>query len=217
MAYQKKQTERLLQNILPVRIAERLKSSSGAIAENFDDVTVLFADIVGFTELSSQISPVQLVRLLNQIFSKFDALTEHHQLEKIKTIGDAYMVVGGLPVPRADHARAIAEIALDMLEATAQFNAETDQNFSIRIGIHTEPVVAGVIGTKKFIYDLWGDTVNTASRMESHGVAGCIQVSSVTYDLLQDGYELTPRGQVYIKGKGEMFTYFLLGKAQISP
>ncbi|MBD2312418.1 PAS domain S-box protein [Desertifilum sp. FACHB-1129] len=217
LAYQKKQTERLLQNILPVRIAERLKSSSGAIAENFDDVTVLFADIVGFTELSSQISPVQLVRLLNQIFSKFDALTEHHQLEKIKTIGDAYMVVGGLPVPRADHARAIAEIALDMLEATAQFNAETDQNFSIRIGIHTGPVVAGVIGTKKFIYDLWGDTVNTASRMESHGVAGCIQVSSVTYDLLQDGYELTPRGQVYIKGKGEMFTYFLLGKAQISP
>lgn len=212
LSFQKKQTDSLLQNILPTRIAELLKTSSGAIAENFDEVSVLFADIVGFTELSTQMPATQLVQLLNLIFSKFDRLTEQHNLEKIKTIGDAYMVVGGLPLPHADHASAIAQIALDMLDAISEFNAQTHQSFNIRIGIHTGPVVAGVIGTKKFIYDLWGDTVNIASRMESHGLAGSIQVSRSTYELLKQTYHFAPRGRILVKGKGQMDTYLLIGR-----
>lgn len=209
---QQGQTERLLLNILPEPIANRLKQHEGIIADDFAEVTVLFADIVGFTPLSASMSPIALVDLLNQIFSAFDRLCELHGLEKIKTIGDAYMVVGGLPTPRSDHAEAIAQMAIDMQVEIALFNAKNNKDFSIRIGIHSGPVVAGVIGIKKFIYDLWGDTVNLASRMESHGLAGQIQVSDVTYELLKDKFLLQRRSAIQIKGKGEMTTYFLLGK-----
>ncbi|MBW4496218.1 MAG: PAS domain S-box protein [Oscillatoria princeps RMCB-10] len=214
LRYQQEQTERLLLNILPEPIAARLKQQPSTIAEDFAEVTVLFADIVGFTQLASYLSPIELVCLLNQIFSAFDRLTEKYGLEKIKTIGDAYMVVGGMPVRRADHAQAIAEMALDMQVEIARFNAKNNLAFSIRTGIHSGPVVAGVIGIKKFIYDLWGDTVNTASRMESHGLAGRIQVSDATYKLLQEQYLLEKRGAIQVKGKGEMTTYFLLGRKE---
>jgi PAS domain S-box-containing protein len=206
----------LLLNILPQPIADRLKQDQSIIADTFGDVTVLFADIVGFTQLSSQVSPTQLVSLLNEIFSTFDHLAEKHGLEKIKTIGDAYMVVGGLPKPHSDHVEAIAQMALDMQQAVAEFSNTHDQDFSIRIGINTGPVVAGVIGIKKFIYDLWGDTVNTASRMESHGKPGCIQVTTTTYHRLQDNYLFDNRGIIEVKGKGKMNTYFLKGIKLVS-
>ncbi|WP_017720921.1 adenylate/guanylate cyclase domain-containing protein [Kamptonema formosum] len=214
LRHQQEKTERLLLNILPEPIADRLKQKPSTIAEDFAEVTVLFADIVGFTQLASYLSPIQLVNLLNEIFSAFDWLTEKYSLEKIKTIGDAYMVVGGMPVRRQDHAHAIAEMALDMQAEIARFNAKNNLAFSIRTGIHSGPVVAGVIGIKKFIYDLWGDTVNTASRMESHGLAGRIQVSDATYQLLREHYLLEKRGAIQVKGKGEMTTYFLLGRKE---
>ncbi|HLO51671.1 MAG TPA: adenylate/guanylate cyclase domain-containing protein [Kamptonema sp.] len=209
---QQEQTERLLLNILPEPIAKRLKQNQAIIADDFAEVTVLFADLVGFTPLSASMSPIALVDLLNQVFSAFDRLCERHGLEKIKTIGDAYMVVGGLPTPRSDHADAIAQMAIDMQLEIALFNAKNNKDLSIRIGIHSGPVVAGVIGIKKFIYDLWGDTVNLASRMESHSLAGQIQVSDVTHKLLKDKFLLQKRGTIKVKGKGDMTTYFLLGK-----
>lgn len=209
---EQEKSDRLLLNILPQPIATRLKEEQSIIAEDFGEVTVLFADIVGFTALASILSPIELVDLLNQIFSAFDKLCEQHGLEKIKTIGDAYMVVGGLPGRRADHAEAIAAIALDMQAAITQFNANNNKSFSIRIGIHSGPVVAGVIGIKKFIYDLWGDTVNTASRMESHGIPGKIQISSETYERIKHKFILEKRGNIPIKGKGEMTTYLLIDR-----
>lgn len=211
---QQEQTERLLLNILPETIANRLKNKPGNIAENFTDVSVLFADIVGFTEISSQLSAIQLVNLLNQIFSAFDRLSEHYGLEKIKTIGDAYMVVGGLPKRRLDHAVCIACMALDMQNAIKIFNNDNHQNFNIRIGIHSGAVVAGVIGIKKFAYDLWGDTVNIASRMESHGLIGKIQVSQTTYNILRDKFIFEERGEIEVKGKGKMMAYLLIGKRE---
>ncbi|NEP62652.1 MAG: response regulator [Symploca sp. SIO2G7] len=207
----RKKAELLLLNILPQPIAERLKQDKGTIAENFEEVTVMFADLVNFTQFSTQTSPKELVELLNQIFSKFDRLAQQHGVEKIKTIGDAYMVVAGLPTPSANHAQAIAQMALDMQQAIAEFNAETGNNFSLRIGINSGPVVAGVIGIRKFSYDLWGDTVNTASRMESHGIPGYAQVTAVTYELLKDQYLFDKRGSIEIKGKGQMTTYLLKG------
>lgn len=218
-------SERLLLNILPRVIADRLKQNDwgldkqgkgGAlIADSFAEVTVLFADIVGFTELSEHTLPTELVGLLNRIFSVFDGLAEQHGLEKIKTTGDAYMVVGGLPHPRVDHAEAIADMALDMQQAITRFRARRHQKVTMRIGIHTGPVVAGVIGTKKFTYDLWGDTVNIASRMESQGIAGGIQVTAMTHQCLKERYLLEKRGATFIKGKGEMMTYWLKGKKPI--
>jgi len=205
-------TEKLLLNILPAAIAERLKDEPTTIADNYTEVTILFADIVGFTKLSSQIPATELVQLLNHVFSAFDRLSERHGLEKIKTIGDAYMVVGGLPQPRSDHAEAIAQMALDMQLVITEFNRQTHSSLDIRIGIHSGPVVAGVIGLKKFVYDLWGDTVNTASRMESHGIAGQIQVSAETHTRLRHKFVLTERGTIDIKGKGTMKTYLLLGQ-----
>ena len=204
-------SERLLLNSLPLSIAERLKQDTSAIAEHFDDVTILFADIVGFTPLSTRIKPAELVNLLNEIFSTFDELTEKHGLEKIKTIGDAYMVVGGLPVPKPDHAEAVAQMALDMQGAIAHFQTKYSEQLHIRIGINTGSVVAGVIGTKKFIYDLWGDAVNVASRMESSGVPGKIQVTEGTYERLKERYKFEKRGQVDVKGREEMTTYWLVG------
>lgn len=212
LRYQQKQTERLLLNILPEPIADRLKQELRTIAEDFTEVSVMFADIVGFTQMASSLSAIQLVDLLNEIFSAFDRLSEKHKLEKIKTIGDAYMVVGGLPKRRADHAEAIAEMALDMQATISQFRQHTGKEFNIRIGINSGPVVAGVIGLKKFSYDLWGDTVNIASRMESHGLAGQIQVSNDTYKLLSEQYSLKRRGVIDVKGKGKMTTYFLIGR-----
>jgi len=209
---EQEKAENLLLNILPQPIAERLKQQESTIADSFAEATVLFADIVGFTKLAANTSPVQLVKWLNQIFSTFDLLAERHGLEKIKTIGDAYMIVGGLPTTREDHAEAVAKFALDMQQEIARFSQENNLDFSMRIGIHTGPVVAGVIGLRKFIYDLWGDTVNTASRMESHGIPGFIQVSNVTYEYLKDKFDLEERGIIEVKGKGKMTTYLLLGK-----
>ncbi|CBN54789.1 MULTISPECIES: adenylate/guanylate cyclase domain-containing protein [Kamptonema] len=206
------QSERLLLNILPKTIADKLKQNQSAIAEQFEEATILFADIVGFTPLSARTPPIELVSLLNHIFSTFDELAELHGLEKIKTIGDAYMVAGGLPVPMEFHAEAVAQMALDMQTAIARFQAEKGQPFQIRIGINTGAVVAGVIGIKKFIYDLWGNTVNIASRMESQGIPGRIQVTNATYKRLKDKYLFEERGAIAIKGKGEMITYWLTGK-----
>lgn len=206
---EQEKSDKLLLNILPAPIAERLKHDQSAIAENYDQVSILFADIVGFTPLASKLSPKQLVEMLNQIFSNFDELAAFLGLEKIKTIGDAYMVAAGLPVPREDHAEAIADMAIAMQAAINCFQTEARENFQIRVGINSGVVVAGVIGVNKFIYDLWGDTVNVASRMESSGEPGRIQVTEATYHLLKDNYVLEERGMVPVKGKGEMLTYWL--------
>ena len=202
-------SERLLLNILPAPIAERLKTSEESIAEHSDGVTVLFADIVGFTPLSARKTPRALVDLLNRIFSEFDALADAHGLEKIKTIGDAYMAVAGLPQAWPDHAPRAARMALAMRDATARVSAETGEALALRIGLHSGPVVAGVIGRRKFTYDMWGDTVNTASRMESHGLPGTIHCSEATAMLLQGAFQLQARGAMEIKGKGEMHTFLL--------
>lgn len=214
LADEREKSERLLLNILPEPIADRLKEGHKSIADGFAEVTILFADLVNFTGLSEKVTPTELVALLNDIFSAFDRLTEKHSLEKIKTIGDAYMVAGGIPNPRKDHLQCVVEMALDMQEEIRKFNAENDYNLNIRIGINTGPVVAGVIGTKKFIYDLWGDTVNVASRMESHGLIGEIQVTEKIYEMLSDRYNFISRGSVQIKGKGEMITYLLIGRKE---
>ncbi|MEG4235199.1 adenylate/guanylate cyclase domain-containing protein [Microcoleus sp. Pol11C3] len=209
---QQEQSEKLLLNILPKPIAERLKAEQSTIADSFAQVSVLFADIVGFTELSARMSPTELVKRLNVIFSHFDQLAEKYGVEKIKTIGDAYMVVGGLPTPTQDHAEAIAQMALGMQAKIAKLCAETGEKLAIRVGINSGPVVAGVIGVSKFTYDLWGDTVNVAARMEATGFAARIQVTDVTYELLKDKYLFERRGVIPVKGKGNMMTYWLLQK-----
>lgn len=205
-------SEKLLLNILPNTIAEQLKMEVGAIASRFEEATILFADIVDFTGLSMGMSPNELVNILNEIFSAFDCIAESLGLEKIKTIGDAYMVVGGLPNPSPNHAQATLEMAIQMLETIHAFQRTDGQPFQLRIGINTGPVVAGVIGIKKFSYDLWGDAVNIASRMESHGVVNLIQVSESTYRHVKDQYEFEDRGSIKIKGRGSMHTYLLKGR-----
>jgi class 3 adenylate cyclase len=214
LALEEEKSERLLLNMVPASIAARLKQTQDVIADAFPEVTVLFADLVDFTPRSQQIAPEQVVRFLNELFSVFDRLAQRHGLEKIKTIGDAYMVAGGLPDPRPDHAQAAADMALAMREEVARRRDPSGQPLQVRIGIDTGAVVAGVIGTSKFSYDLWGDTVNTASRMESDGVAGHIQVTARTFQCLRDGYRFQRRGSIPVKGKGEMVTYFLLGRNQ---
>lgn len=215
LAIQQQQTERLLLNVLPQSIVEQLKSSaSPTIADQFDQVSILFADLVGFTSFAANLSPVSLLEILNQIFSEFDALTARHGLEKIKTLGDAYMVVSGLPQTCPRHASKIACMALDMQRAIARLNGDLGYNFQLRIGINSGPVIAGVIGTKKFIYDLWGDAVNVASRMESQGVPGKIQLTAATRDLLGDGFWCEERGQIEVKGRGLMTTYFLIDRQE---
>jgi adenylate cyclase len=202
--------DQLLLHILPRPIAHQLKESQYTIAESFADVTVLFADIVGFTALAAERSPMQVVQMLNQIFCAFDHLALKHGVEKIKTIGDAYMAVSGMPIERPDHTIAIAEMALDMQRAIQEINQATGETFQLRIGMHCGAVVAGVIGSYKFSYDLWGDTVNLASRMESQGLENRIQVTESLYERLRDRFHLEPRGMLPIKGKGLMNTYWLI-------
>lgn len=209
---EQQKSEQLLLNILPKAIVEKLKQLQGSLAERFDDVTILFADIVNFTPLAAQTSPLDLVNWLNQIFSEFDRLADRYHLEKIKTIGDAYMVVGGLPLPSDDHAESVMEMALAM-QAAAERIARTDgQDFQLRIGINTGAVVAGVIGIKKFSYDLWGDAVNIASRMESQGQSGKIQVIEETYRRVKHLYHFDPVGRVLVKGRGYLNTYHYAGR-----
>ncbi|MBD2511222.1 PAS domain S-box protein [Nostoc muscorum FACHB-395] len=212
LRYQQEETERLLLNILPTAISKELKEESANIAEEFTDVTVLFADIIGFTEIAASMSAIQVVNLLNSIFSTFDRLTEQYGLERIKNISDAYMVVGGLPTHRPDHAQAIALMALHIQTAIALFNTENNQNFNIRIGIHSGSVVAGVIDLNKFTCNLWENTVNIASCMESQGIAGKIQVTEDTYKSLCNEFLFQKRGEIEVKGKGKMTTYFLVGQ-----
>ncbi|MGB0090979.1 MAG: adenylate/guanylate cyclase domain-containing protein, partial [Solirubrobacteraceae bacterium] len=205
-------SERLLLNVLPEPVAARLKRDDGIIADAREDVTVMFADVVGFTRLSERLLAADVVALLDRVFASWDSLAAEHGVEKIKTIGDAYMVAGGIPLSREDHAEAIADTALAMAPALAGVAAEAGTVLQVRIGIDTGPVVAGVIGRAKFIYDLWGDTVNTASRMESHAQPGTIQVTERTYERLRERYELGSRGTVEVKGKGQMTTYLLLSR-----
>jgi class 3 adenylate cyclase len=215
--HERGKSERLLLNILPSRIAERLKSGEAMIADRVAEACVLFADIVGFTTFSSGITPGELVTLLNRIFSAFDAHVVELGLEKIKTIGDAYMVVGGLKTPLSSRPSAVAEMALRMRDDVTRLSVETGRALELRVGVHCGEVVAGVIGTKTVAYDLWGDTVNTASRMESHGVPGEIQCTSAAASLFGDAFELRSRGVIDVKGKGPMETWFLIGKRAASP
>ena len=210
-------SEKLLLNILPAPVADRLKESPSLIADGYPEATVLFADLVEFTRLSERMTAHEVVQLLNQVFSRFDDLADGHGLEKIKTIGDAYMVAAGAPVPRPDHAHAVAEMALDMCAEISRYGEETGVALTIRVGFDSGPVTAGVIGRRKFIYDLWGDVVNTASRMESHGLPGCIQVTPRAHDRLRDRYEFRRREGVEIKGKGSMTTYLLTGRSGEHP
>lgn len=211
LADEREKSERLLLNILPKSVAERLKKHQHIIADAFDETTILFADIVGFTRLSEQIPAQELVAVLNTIFTMFDTLTDTFGVEKIKTIGDAYMVAAGLPEHRTDHAQVIASMALEMCRAMATYNVTAPIPLQIRIGIHSGSVIAGVIGKKKFTYDLWGDTVNTASRMESHGIPGQIQVTQSAYELLKNEFIFYERGIIDVKGKGAMKVYLLNG------
>lgn len=207
---EKQTSERLLLNVLPGPIADRLKRGENLIADRFEAVSVLFADLVGFTAVASRTSAEELVNMLNELFSQFDRLAERHGLEKIKTIGDSYMVVAGVPHPVEHHALAITRMALDMAAVVETFSRRVGQPLSIRLGIHTGSVVAGVIGEKKSIYDLWGDTVNIASRMESTGVPGRVQLSAVTAELVSEGFELEPRGPIDVKGKGKMEVFLVV-------
>jgi guanylate cyclase len=209
--------ENLLLNILPRSIAERLKADSATIADQFAAASILFADIVDFTPLSDQLQPAEVVGLLDDLFTHFDLLAERYGVEKIKTIGDCYMVAAGVPTPRTDHAQVIARMALDMREAMRSEHGVGHLGLEVRIGVNSGPVVAGVIGRKRFLYDLWGDAVNIASRMETSGTPGQIQVTGATYELLRDEFELEPRGTVPIKGKGDVETWYLVGRRPGSP
>lgn len=206
-------SEALLANMLPSKIATQLKRNPGqTIADSHEQASILFADIVGFTPLASHLSPAQVVEMLNMLFTRFDTLANQHGLEKIKTLGDAFMVAGGMPEPQDDHAKRVASMAIDMVEITHAFSKEIGQDLQLRVGIHTGPVVAGVIGTKKPFYDVWGDTVNTAARLETHGTNGKIQVTSETKNILQEEFEFSSRGSVFVKGKGELDLWYLEGK-----
>ena len=207
-------SEKLMLNILPKPIADRLKRGEKNIAGSYPEVTVLFSDLVGFTKMSAKKTAPELVKLLNDIFSRFDKRAELLGLEKIKTIGDAYMAVGGLPIPRSDHAEIVADMALGMYQDLADFNQANQQEIQMRIGIHSGPVVAGVIGFTKFSYDLWGNTVNTASRMESTSGNGRIQVSAITHELLKEHFVLEERELIECKGLGPMLTSYVNGRIQ---
>ena len=203
-----RENQRLLLNVLPASIAEKLKQQVGIIAERFEDVSVLFADIVGFTPLSARLSPTELVELLNRVFSGFDELADRHGVEKIKTIGDGYMAAGGLVTPNPDHLASMASMALAMQENIRRMNGGSG-GLSLRIGFHVGSAIAGVIGIRKFIYDVWGDTVNAASRLESHGAPGRVHVSDTVFQRLRGSFVFEPRGTIELKGRGPMSTYFL--------
>jgi guanylate cyclase len=205
-------SENLLLNILPPEIAAILKNEERTIADHFPGASILFADMVGFTPMTASMAPAAMLALLNEVFSHFDTLVEKYGLEKIRTIGDSYMVASGVPRPRADHAQALARLALEMRTYVQTNPLCVERELTFRIGLNSGPVVAGVIGRKKFIYDLWGDAVNTASRMESHGTPGRIQVSRATYELLKDEFICEPRGSINVKGKGDMETWYLLAE-----
>jgi adenylate cyclase len=208
---EQEKSEALLVNILPSSIAERLKAATQTIADDCESASILFADVVDFTPLAQSLPAAEVVGILDQLFSRFDALVEQHGLEKIKTIGDCYMAAAGVPNPLPDHARRAALLALDMRDAVATSAIAGQARCELRIGINSGPVVAGVIGTKRFLYDLWGDAVNTASRMESGGTPGEIQITRTTYELLKDEFVCRRRGTILVKGKGRMETWFLVG------
>jgi len=211
LRHEQEKAENLLLNILPKDIAAILKNESRTIADYFEDASVLFADVVNFTPLSAMMSPVELVAMLNEVFSRFDALVEKYELEKIKTIGDCYMVASGVPRARPDHAQVLIRLALEM-QNYVRHQTFNGHQLSFRIGVNSGPVVAGVIGRKKFIYDLWGDAVNTASRMESHGTGGSIQITTATYELIRDDFICEAQGTIKVKGKGEMQVWHVLGQ-----
>ena len=213
---EQEKAESLLLNILPRSIADKLKADTQTIADQFTAASILFADVVDFTPLSERLPPAGVVGILDHLFSHFDTLADRYGLEKIKTIGDCYMVAAGVPTPRPDHAQALALMALDMLEAMHSSDEVGHLGLELRVGINSGPVVAGVIGRKRFLYDLWGDAVNTASRMESHGTTGRIQITRATYELLGDGFICEPRGTIAVKGKGEMEVWYLVGRRPTS-
>ncbi len=212
LSREQEKSENLLLNILPRKIANILKNESRLIADSFPQASILFTDLVGFTPLSSQMSPEEMVHFLNEIYSHFDELVETYALEKIQTIGDNYMVAAGVPTPRPDHVQAVAHMALDILEFANAHPPLNGKPVQFRLGINSGPVLAGVIGQKKFHYAVWGDTVNTASRMESHSMPGKIQVTSASYELLKEEFLFEPRGKIEVKGKGELETWFLVGR-----
>jgi class 3 adenylate cyclase len=214
---EKERSDELLNNILPRVIADRMRMGELMIAEHFEEVTVLFSDIVGFTKLSARTAPQELVKLLNMIFSEYDLIADKHGLEKIKTIGDAYMVVSGVPLAQMEHARRIALMALEMRDKLLELNQTFQLDIAVRIGIATGEVIAGIIGKRKFSYDLWGDTVNIAARMESHGIEGKIQCTEYFYQLLHREFVFEPRGLIEVKGKGLMLTYFLIRSVEQLP
>lgn len=213
MEAEHERSEQLLANILPESVANRLKDPAhGSIADRYDDASILFADIAGFTERAAETAPCDLIAFLDRLYSEFDRLVDRHGLEKVKTTGDAYMVVAGVPQPRPDHTHALAALALDMADAVADLRDPQGLPVPIRIGLACGPVVAGVVGSRRFFYDVWGDAVNVASRMESTDRAGHIQVPDSMYERLCDSFKFTERGEVEVKGKGVMRTWFLTGR-----
>jgi guanylate cyclase len=204
-------SEALLLNVLPKGIAAELKAGVGRVARRYDDATILFLDLVGFTQMTARLDPGETVDMLNAIFTEFDRLAEDHGVEKIKTIGDCYMAAAGVPVPRADHARSVVVLGLALGEALERFSLHFGRPLSFRAGVHSGPVSAGVIGLRKFAFDVWGDTVNTASRMESHGVPGRVQISGATYRRVRDDFECEPRGLIEVKGKGPVEAWLVVG------
>jgi adenylate cyclase len=207
---EQEKAENLLLNVLPSSIADRLKAEPHTIADQIDHASILFADVVDFTPFAQRLPAAEVVGTLDRLFSRFDALAERYGLEKIKTIGDCYMVAAGVPTPRPDHAEAVARMALDMIGVMGANDDVGGLGLELRVGINSGPVIAGVIGRKRFLYDLWGDAVNTASRMESQGTPGQIQITEATYELIKDDFECRPRGRIPVKGKGEMETWYLV-------
>jgi class 3 adenylate cyclase len=209
---EQEKTENLLLNIMPPAIAQRLKQSTNSIADSFYSVSVVFVDIVGFTRISHSRDPQIIVNWLNNVFTRFDGVVQEHGMEKIKTIGDCYMLVGGVPEPRVDHAMAVVDVGFAMLEAMDSFNRAHGTQLQIRIGVNSGPVVAGVIGMHKFTYDLWGNTVNVASRMESTGEPGRIHISVNTANLVRNDFKLESRGSIEVKSLGQVETFFVNGR-----